>query len=71
MKDAQIETGKYLHYKGRVYEVFGTARHSETLEELVIYKNTENGLMWARPVSMWTEKVVYNGKVVPRFTKMD
>lgn len=69
----KIELGKYEHYKGKQYEVVGLARHSETLEELVIYKalyDSEkfgNNALWARPESMFFEKVTVDGKEIPRF----
>lgn len=64
--------GKYQHYKGKFYEVLGTGRHSETLEELVIYKTLyasefPEGSLWVRPKSMFTEKVIIDGKEIPRF----
>lgn len=61
-----IKLGKYRHYKGHGYEVIGVAKHSETLEELVIYCSAEHGL-WARPLTMFTENVVVDGKEIPRF----
>jgi hypothetical protein len=72
MKGNTIQTGKYQHYKGKQYEVIGIVRHSETLEELVLYKalyETEFGIdsLWVRPKSMFFEKVVVNGKQVERF----
>lgn len=67
-----IEKGKYRHYKGNYYEVIGVAKHSETLEEMVVYRALcgEFGL-WARPASMWEEIVDVNGEKVMRFTKVD
>ena len=68
-----IKIGRYLHYKGKEYEVIGTAKHSETLEDLVIYralyKSEEFGdnALWARPVAMFVEAVVIDGKEIPRF----
>lgn len=66
----KLKPGKYKHYKGKDYEVIGVARHSETLEELVVYKalyqNTENNL-WVRPLKMFTEMVVVEGKEMKRF----
>jgi hypothetical protein len=68
-----IRAGKYKHYKGKLYEVLGTVRHSETLEELVLYKalydSPEFGKdqLWVRPVGMFLEKVTVDGKEVPRF----
>lgn len=64
----EIKKGKYRHYKGNEYEVIGMAHHSETMEELVIYRALygEFGL-WARPASMWNEEVIVDGKTVRRF----
>lgn len=62
----KIKVGKYRHYKGGVYEVLRVARHSETLEPLVIYEH--DGAWWARPAHMFKEKVAVAGKKVSRFT---
>ena len=64
-----IRPGKYRHFKGNEYEVIGTARHSETLEEMVVYRALygEGGL-WVRPAEMWNEIVEREGKTFPRFT---
>ena len=69
----ELRHGKYKHYKGKQYEVIGIARHSETLEEFVVYKALyeskefgENAL-WIRPKSMFLEKVKIDNKEVPRF----
>lgn len=65
--------GRYEHYKGKQYEVIGIARHSETLEELVIYRalydSAEFGknALWARLKSMFFENVTIDGKEIPRF----
>ena len=65
---SEIQTGLYRHYKGNDYEVIGTAKHSETLETLVVYKPLYNNTgMWVRPLEMFQEKVLVNGKMVPRF----
>jgi hypothetical protein len=66
-----IPTGKYRHYKGNEYEVLGIARHSETHEEMVVYRPLygEGGL-WVRPLAMFTENVTLDGKAVPRFTPL-
>ena len=63
--------GIYEHYKGNRYEVIGVGKHSETLEELVVYRALygEGGL-WIRPLKMFLEKVVVGGKEVPRFSSM-
>ena len=65
----EIKIGKYRHFKGNEYEVIGIARHSETLEETVVYKALygEGGL-WVRPASMWNETVINDGKPIKRFT---
>ena len=54
----EVEIGKkYRHFKGNLYEVVGIARHSETDEEMVVYKSLRNGTLWCRPKSMWFETV--------------
>ncbi|MBM4119853.1 MAG: DUF1653 domain-containing protein [Nitrospira sp.] len=60
--------GRYQHYKGKDYEVIGCARHSETEEELVVYRALygERGL-WVRPKKLFLETVTVNGLSVPRF----
>ncbi len=69
----KIKLGRYQHYKGKFYEVLGVARHSETLEELVVYRalydSPEFGKdqIWVRPLKMFLEEVEFNGKKVPRF----
>lgn len=65
----KIKIGKYTHYKGGEYKVIGVAKHSETLEDLVVYIHPGNELseLWARPLSMFLEKVVIDGKEVSRF----
>lgn len=63
--------GLYRHYKGNVYEVVDTVRHSETLEPMTLYRALygEHGL-WVRPAAMFAEKVVIDGIPQPRFTKI-
>ncbi|MAR90721.1 MAG: DUF1653 domain-containing protein [Pseudomonadota bacterium] len=63
-----IQPGRYRHYKGNDYQVIGVARHSETEEQLVVYRPLygEQGL-WVRPLSMFCEQVQVAGKTVPRF----
>jgi hypothetical protein len=68
--------GIYKHYKGKKYEVLGVARHSETLEELIVYKalyESEFGknALWVRPKSMFFETVIVENKEVKRFEKID
>jgi len=68
MKNSQIKIGKYRHYKGKEYQVLGVAKHSETGEELVVYKKLyDDYSMCVRPLSMFTENVEVNGKKMPRF----
>lgn len=60
--------GLYRHFKGTLYEVLFTARHSETSEELVIYRAADgHGPVWARPLSMWGEEVERGAYRGPRF----
>ena len=64
-----IKPGRYRHFKGNEYEVIGTARHSETREELVVYRALYGDFgLWVRPVSMWNETVERDGKTYRRFT---
>lgn len=69
---SELKLGRYRHYKGKFYDVIGIARHSETLQELVVYKalyETEFGVgsLWVRPKDMFTEQVLVDGKKFPRF----
>ena len=68
----ELEKGLYKHYKGNIYEVYMTARHSETEEWMVVYKALygEQG-MWVRPYAMFIEKVEVEGQMIPRFKKVD
>ena len=65
---ASIRPGRYRHFKGNEYQVLGLARHSETLEEMVVYRPLygEGGL-WVRPSTMWSETVERDGYSGPRF----
>ena len=67
-----IEPGVYRHFKGALYEVIGTARHSETEQEFVLYRALygEGGL-WVRPRSLWDEPVERDGYAGPRFVRTD
>lgn len=64
----KLQLGKYEHYKGKQYEVIGIAKHSENLEELVVYRALygEHGL-WVRPLEMFLGEVEIEGKKIPRF----
>ena len=65
----ELKLGLYRHFKGNYYEVLGVARHSETGEELVVYRPLygERGL-WVRPAAMWNEIVERDGQRFRRFT---
>jgi hypothetical protein len=65
---SDVVPGRYQHYKGNEYMVLGVARHSESLEELVVYRAEygERGL-WVRPKSMFLEQVEVAGNAVARF----
>jgi hypothetical protein len=64
-----LKKGIYKHFKGNKYELLGIAKHSETLEEMVVYKALYgDGGIWVRPISMWDEEVEFEGKIVKRFT---
>jgi hypothetical protein len=64
----EIKPGIYKHFKGNRYKVLGVAKHSETLEDMVVYQALygEKGL-WVRPLKMFLELVEINGQKVPRF----
>jgi len=70
---ADLKLGKYQHFKGGIVEVLYIASHSETLEKFVVYKSLYDcrtygkGSIWIRPLKMFKENVVVDGKKVPRF----
>ena len=67
-----IELGKYRHFKGNEYEVIALAKHSETEEEMVVYKALYGSQgIWVRPVSMWTEVITREGQTFQRFQKIE
>jgi hypothetical protein len=69
-----LKKGKYRHYKGKEYELIGIARHSETLEELVVYKalyQSEGENLWVRPLKMLTEEITIDGITLKRFELME
>lgn len=71
MSDA-IRPGKYRHFKGNEYQVIGTARHSETMELMVVYRALYGDYgLWVRPASMWNETVTRDGKTFQRFTLIE
>ena len=63
-----LKPGRYRHYKGKDYQVIGTAKHSETLENLVLYRPLygEAGY-WVRPIAMFSELLKVDGKTIERF----
>jgi hypothetical protein len=65
-----LRPGRYRHYKGNHYEVIGVARHSETEEELVVYRCLYGDFsLWVRPLAMFVETVLVDGRPVPRFAR--
>jgi len=67
-----IPLGKYRHFKGNHYEVIGFAVHSETLEDMVIYKALYGEeKTWVRPLVMWEETVTVGDKTVKRFERIE
>jgi len=69
-KSELVIGGQYEHYKGMPYKVHGVVRHSETLEELVLYETlyeNKQGKMWVRPKEMFLEYIELKGEKVPRF----
>ena len=71
---AKVKSGRYRHFKGKPYLVIGTVKHSETLEEMVLYVSLyENprSQIWVRPKKMFLEKVEHQGQKVPRFRYID
>ena len=65
----EIKKGIYRHFKGNKYEVLGTAYHSESLEEMVVYRALYGDRkLWVRPANMWNETVTRDGKTHRRFT---
>ena len=67
-----IPLGKYRHFKGKEYEVIAIARHSETMEAMVVYRALYGeGGVWVRPADMWNETVERDGKTFRRFTPVE
>lgn len=64
-----IKLGKYKHFKGNEYEVLHIAKHSETGEDMVVYRALYGDFgIWVRPASMWNEVIERDGKKIQRFT---
>ena len=72
-----MKLGKYKHYKGKEYEIIGVATHSETLEEVVVYKALYSiegkgaNSLWVRPKTMFEEELEIEGKQIKRFEFID
>ena len=65
----EVKAGRYRHFKGNEYEVLFIAKHSETLEPMVVYRALYGeGGVWVRPLSMWNETVAHEGKKQKRFS---
>ena len=74
MEHARVKLGRYKHFKGGEVEVTGIAKHSETLEEMVLYRHTEPGGptgFWVRPLKIFLEEVEVDGKKMPRFKYLE
>lgn len=68
----ELKPGRYRHFKGNEYELLYVAKHSETLEPMVVYRALYGeGGIWVRPASMWSEPVTRDGYSGPRFFPMD
>ncbi|MDW5418232.1 DUF1653 domain-containing protein [Iodobacter sp. CM08] len=65
---SSIKNGIYQHYKGPLYQVIGLAKHSETEEEMVVYRCLYGDFdLWVRPLAMFTEILTIDGESIPRF----
>ena len=68
MNQKSVKPGIYRHYKGNEYEVVGVAKHSETLELMVVYRALYgDAALWVRPYEMFIETVEVDGDITPRF----
>lgn len=68
----EIKLGRYRHFKGKEYEVLFVAKHSETLEDMVVYRALYGeGTVWVRPAAMFSQTVSRDGKEFPRFTYIE
>ena len=64
-----LRPGRYRHFKGNEYQLLYVAKHSETLEEMVVYRALyDEGGIWVRPASMWGETIERDGQTFTRFT---
>ena len=63
---------KYRHFKGNVYEVLAVAKHSENMQDFVVYRDVNAPeKTWIRPLGMWLEPAEFEGKLVARFEKIE
>lgn len=70
--ETEIKPGRYRHFKGNEYMVLHIARHSESMEAMVVYQALYGDCgVWVRPASMWHETVEHNGKIMKRFEFCD
>lgn len=70
--ESEIKPGRYRHFKGNDYNVLYIAKHSETLESMVVYQALYGeGGIWVRPASMWDEEVEMDGVICKRFKYID
>lgn len=68
----ELKAGKYRHFKGNEYELLYVAKHSETMEDMVVYRALYGeGGIWVRPAAMWTEHVERDGYSGSRFCKVE
>ena len=68
----EIKLGRYRHFKGNEYEVIAIAKHSETLQQMVVYKALYgDNSVWVRPAEMWNEKIERDGKAFSRFSYIE
>ena len=68
VKTMELKPGRYRHFKGKEYRLIGIAKHSETLEPMVVYEPLYGqGGLWVRPAAMWSQTVERDGYVGPRF----
>ena len=66
-----VEPGRYRHFKGGEYEMLAVAKHSETHEPMVVYRPLYNDTgWWVRPLAMFVETVIHEGREVPRFARI-
>ncbi|MBU0578200.1 DUF1653 domain-containing protein [Patescibacteria group bacterium] len=70
IKKSLIRAGTYKHYKGGLYKVISIAKHTETGEDMVVYRSLDKERqLWVRPLEIFREKVKVEGKLIPRFER--